>query len=158
MEKRGGGGDKERVRSRERDGGRRRCCLFNVPTCEGEVGVGEGLRSHLPAAVYLCGVQVRSPHSGSQTFASLAHGTQTRLTCGTQPSDGSDRVPTSPSGLQRCHSVASFETRWKQQQRSELMGNSKVITDFPGCLGFPCTQIPVKCSGTCIPRRLRWGR
>lgn len=47
-----GGGDKERVRSRERDGGRRRCCLFNVPTCredpcEGEVGVGGGLRSHV---------------------------------------------------------------------------------------------------------------
>lgn len=76
--KREEGGDKERVRSRERDGGRRRCCLFNVPTCRedprvGTFGVGEGWRSDLPAAVYLllCDVQPRSPDSDyPQTFLS----------------------------------------------------------------------------------------
>lgn len=91
-----------RQRAGEKQGegrGRRRCCLFNVSKCRddpclGKFGIGEGLRSDLPAAVYLllCDVQPRSPDSDyPQTLLSFPfylclHGIQMRQTSGIQPS------------------------------------------------------------------------
>lgn len=118
---------RQRVGEKQGEGwGRRRCYLFNVEKCRedpclGKFGFGEGLRAEPPAAVYLllCDVQPRPPDSDyPQTLLSFPFYLWNSNETNEQDSalrEGSDCIATRPSGLPRCHSVASFQKCWKQQ-------------------------------------------